>query len=286
MKGNPFDDFDTHIEQLALTRRPHIAFGLKEPDVEILESLERSKKYADITLVGPEAIRNIQGFTVVVDDAPEEKIAGMLARDEIEGIVRGTIDDFKTREAYQKLTGESVTLEPGLFEDTAGHRFFLAPASNPEGWPKEERLLIAKNLAEFVMKWKIPARVAIYAATRHDTFKRKKDIKEGTVGVLNKTYEDAEWIVGELQKQNIEAKNWSIDFDLAIHDGYTIHIPVNGMVGNQMFRVLLACGGKILLASCIGFSHPYEDNSRNEKDFDFHIKWLVAMINEKDNIKT
>ncbi|MDO8593420.1 MAG: hypothetical protein Q7R59_00785 [bacterium] len=285
MKNDPFSDFDKHVEALALLKRPRIAFGLKEPDTEILESLERSKKYADITLVGPEAIRDISGFTVVVDASPEEKIARMLANDEVEGIVRGTIDDFKTREAYQKLTGESVTLEPGLFEDTAGHRFFLAPASNPEGWPREERFHIAKSLAEFVTKWKIPARVAIYAATRHDTFKRKKDIKEGTVGVLNKTYEDAEWIVGELQKENIEAKNWSIDFDLALRDGYTIHIPVNGMVGNQMFRVLLACGGKILLASCIGFSRPYEDNSRNEKDFDFHIKWLVAMINEKKQQK-
>jgi predicted methyltransferase MtxX (methanogen marker protein 4) len=283
MKENPFHDFDEHIERLALLRRPHIAFGLREPDREILESLERSKKYAEITLVGPKAIQDISQFKVIVDTSPEEKIAQMLAGDEIEGIVRGTIDDFKTRETYQKITGESFTLEPALVEDIAGHRFFLAPASNPEGWEKEQRLLTAKGLAEFTVKWKIPAKVAIYAGTRHETYKRKKEITEGIVGMLNKTYEDAEWIVEKLKKENIDAKNWSIDFDLAIRDGYTIHIPVNGMVGNQMFRVLLSCGGKMLLASLVGFSRPWEDNSRNEKDFDFHIKWLAALINEKNN---
>lgn len=278
---NPFADFDAHIEQLALLKRPRIAFGLKEPDKEILESLERSKKYADIVLVGPDAIRDITGFEVVTDASPEERIAQMLTSNEVAGIVRGTIDDFKTREAYTKRTGEAFEFELGLFEDARGHRFFLAPASNPEGWTREERLMIAKGFVEFVKKWKIPARIAVYTSTRHDTYARKKDITEGIVGVMNKTYEDAEWIVNELKKDSVDAKNWSIDFDLALQDGYTIHIPVNGMVGNQMFRMMLVSGGKILLASCLGLSRPYEDNSRNEKDFDYHIKWLVALINEK-----
>lgn len=278
---DPFADFDAHVEQLALLKRPRIAFGLKEPDKEILESLERSKKYADIILVGPEAIRDIKGFEVVTDSSPEEKIAQMLASSEVDGIVRGTIDDFKTFETYIKITGDSMAFEPGLLEDVRGHRFFLAPASNPEGWLKEERLEIAKSFAAFAKKWKIPSRIAVYAATRHETYKRKKNITEGIVGVMNTTYEDAEWIVSELQKEGIEAKNWSIDFDLAAQDGYTVHIPVNGMVGNQMFRMMLLSGGKMLIASRLGLSHPYEDNSRNEKDFDYHIKWLVALINEK-----
>ena len=53
------------------------------------------------------------------------------------------------------------------------------------------------------------------------------------------------------------------------------------MVGNQIFRVVLFCGGKVLSATRLGFSRPYEDNSRTEKDFEFHVKWLVALINKK-----
>ena len=84
-----------------------------------------------------------------------------------------------------------------------------------------------------------------------------------------------------LKKENIEAKNWSIDLDLAVKDGYSILIPVNGMVGNYIFRTLLLCGGKVLTGTLFGLSRFFEDNSRNEKDFEFHIKWIVSLINKK-----
>ena len=110
---------------------------------------------------------------------------------------------------------------------------------------------------------------------------QKKEIRDGVSGSLNKTYEDAEFIVDELKKENIEVKNYAIDVDLAVKDGYTILIPVNGMVGNYIFRTLLLCGGKILIATLFGLSRFFEDNSRNEKDFTFHIKWITALINKK-----
>ncbi|MEX1014798.1 MAG: hypothetical protein WDZ80_06590, partial [Candidatus Paceibacterota bacterium] len=110
-----------------------------------------------------------------------------------------------------------------------------------------------------------------------------KDIKEGIVGKLNKTYEDAEWIVSQLKDDGFEAKNWSIDLNLALEEGYNLHVPVNGMVGNQIFRAILLSGGKILTATRRGLSRHYEDNSRTEKDFTFHVKWLVALIN-KDKV--
>ena len=277
-----FTRFDTAVEKFASMRKPTIAFGMQEPDREILESLERSKKYADIILVGPEAIQNISGFTVVVDSAPEEKIAHMLVSGEISGFVRGTIDDFKTNEAYLKLSGASGEEDlPSILQDPTGRIFMLSPLSNPQGWSKEERLHIAKGLAAFAATWGIPVKIAVYTGVRHETFKRKGDITEGVAGILNQTYRDAEWIVEELMKDGVDAKNWSIDFDLAARDGYTIHVPVNGMVGNQMFRVLLLCGGKILIGTRSMSPHIREDNSRNEKDFDFHVKWLAALINKK-----
>ena len=196
--------------------------------------------------------------------------------------MRGTIDDFKTYESYQKLTGENYDEgSPSLLADNAGRQFFLCPISNPKGWTKEERLLIAEHHADFAKQWRLPVRVAVYTGVRHETYDRKKNIRRGVTGHLNQTYEDAEWIVAELKKRKVKAKNWAIDFNPAAAAGYTIHIPVNGLVGNQMFRMLLLNGGKILIATRFGLSHFYEDNSRTEKDFDFHIKWLVARINEK-----
>lgn len=285
MAKEEFQVFNQKVEELLKLGKARIAFGLKEPNEEILESLKKGQKYADIILVGPEAIKDIKGFEKVIDNNPEEKLASMLANDKVEGIIRGTIDDFKTFEAYQKLTGEECTLGPGLLEDPFGRQFFLSPASNPEGWEKEERLKIAEGIAEFVKEWGVEPKIAVFAGERHETYPRKKHIREGVVGTLNKTYEDTEWIVSKLKEKRYKAKNWAIDLNPAVEAGYNILIPVNGMVGNQIFRVLLFCGGKILSATRLGLSRLYEDNSRTEKDFEFHIKWLVAMINKKKSEK-
>ena len=152
--------FNQKVEELAKLDKPKIAFGLKEPNEEILESLEKGKQYADIILVGPEAIKDIEGFEKIIDNNPEEKLASMLYNGEVEGIVRGTIDDFKTYEAYQRLSGEKNEFGPGIMEDTFGRQFLLAPCSNPEGWEKEERLKLAENMAKFLEEWGIKPKIA------------------------------------------------------------------------------------------------------------------------------
>lgn len=275
-----FSAFDKKVEELAKIRKPKIAFGLKELDEQILASLEKAKQYADIILVGPNAIKDVNGFEKIITENPEEKLATMLVNDEIEGIVRGTIDDWKTYETYEKLTGEKYTLNPGLLESPKGHHFFISPASNGEGWKKEERLEIAKGIAGFMKEWDYEPKIAVLTGRRHETYPRKKDLKDELNLILNKTYEDAEWIVEELKKAGYEAKNWAIDANPAVEAGWNVIIPPNGMVGNQMFRVLHFCGGKILFCPRLGLSRPYEDNSRTEKDYEYHVKWLSAMINK------
>lgn len=278
-----FQIFNQKVEELVKLGKSKIAFGLKEPNEEILKSLKKSKQYANIVLVGPESIKDIDSFEKIIDNNPEEKIASMLVEGEVEGIIRGTIDDFTTYEAYEKLTGEKYTFCPGLLEDPNGRQFFITAASNPEGWDKEERLKATITIANFVKEWGIKPKIAVLTGRRHETYPRKKDIKEGVDGILNKTYEDAEYITEKLKEKGYNAKNWAIDLNPAVEDGCNVICPVNGMVGNQMFRVLLFCGGKILSATRLGLSRCYEDNSRTEKDFEFHIKWLVAMINKKKN---
>jgi hypothetical protein len=43
---------------------------------------------------------------------------------------------------------------------------------------------------------------------------------------------------------------------------YNIHVPINAIVGNQIFRTFVFCGGKVITATRIGLRRPYEDNSR------------------------
>lgn len=269
------------VDELASLGKPRIAFGLAEPNKQVLDTLLRARAHADITLVGPASIGSIADFPVVIDEHPERRIASLLASDQFDGLIRGTIDDFKTREAYAALTGEHFGTEISLLEDPTGRLFFAAPLSNPEGWDRAERFKIAADHAAFMTGWGLVPDIAVFSGMRHETYQRKKDIREGVTGTLVQTYEDAEWIVAELIRKGFSAKHWSIDLNPAVEAGANILIPVNGMVGNQMFRVLLLCGGKILTATPLGLTRCYEDCSRTEKDFTFHVKWLAALINKK-----
>jgi len=281
MTNNYLQPFTQKVEGLTSLGKAKIAFGLKEPNQKILDSLTKAKKYADITLVGNETIKDVEGFAKIIVDNPEEKLATMLANDEIEGIIRGTIDDFQTKEVYEKLTGEKYAFAPAIMETPNGHQFLLGPASNPEGWDKEERLAIAEGFAEFFKTYGIEPDIAIFTGRRHETYPRNKDKREGVDGILNKTYEDAEWIVEQLNNKGYKAKNWAIDLNPALEAGANVIVPVNGMVGNQIFRAMHFAGGRLLTCTRLGYSRPYEDNSRTETDYEFHVKWLVAMVNQK-----
>ena len=104
MQGKIFGTFSKKVEKLAKKGKVHIAFGLISPDKEILASLRSVKKYADITLVGPSAIKSVKGFKKVIAANPEERIASMLAHDEVQGVVRGTVDDFQQCDQYLGLS--------------------------------------------------------------------------------------------------------------------------------------------------------------------------------------
>lgn len=264
--------------------KPKIGFGLNESNKEVLKSLIKSKKYAEIILVGPNAIKNIKGFQKIISEEPEKELAKTLFNREVEGIVRGTIDDFKTFEAYSALIGDKKSKEilvMALMEDFYGRQFFLSNGSNPHGWTNEEKIRDCEGVIEFMKaELEIKPKIGLITGIRHETYARKKEIKEGVQEILNKTYEDAEFIVDYFTKKGIEAKNYAIEIETALKDDCNIIVPPNGMVGNQIFRTLaLVGGGKMLTGSRTNLPHPYEDNSRSETDFEIHIRWLVAWIN-------
>jgi len=276
--------FEALVNKRVKLGRPGIAFGLKEPNKSVIESLIRSKKYADIVLVGPKAIKNVKGFEKLISQEPEKELAKILFNGGVEGIVRGTIDDFKTFEAYQDLVGKENTknmAEFGLAEDNHGRQFFLSQASNPAGWTKEEKIKDCEGVIRFIKdNLGIKPKIGCITGVRHETYKRKKNIKQGAQMFLNQTYEDAEFVVSYFRKKGIGAKNYSIEIETAMNEGCNIIVPPNGMVGNQVFRTLIFLGGgRLLTASRAYLPHPYEDNSRSETDFEPHVKWLVAWIN-------
>lgn len=276
------------IEKNLRLGKPKVGFGLLEPDTEILQSLQRANTVATIILVGPQAIAGVEGLTKVVDENPEKRLAEMLVSGEVEGIIRGTIDDFKTFDAYTALVGQEAVVnmrELALMEDAKGRQFFISDCSNPRGWTVEEKVFATQGIADFMKEvLEMTPKAAVLAGVRHETYTRKT-ARENLTDLekhLQQTYDDANKVVEELKNRGVEAKNYSIDLGDAVQDGMNIIVPQNGMVGNQIFRAVgLLGGGKILIAPRIGLPHCYEDNSRKEKDYEMHVKWLASWINSK-----
>lgn len=276
--------FEKIIREKIKLGKPKIGFGLKEPNKEILKSLVKSKKYAQIILVGPSEINKIMGFQKIISEEPEKELAKILFNEEVDGIVRGTIDDFKTFEAYSALIGDDKSKEMtgvGLLEDYHGRQFFVSSGSNPSGWTVEEKIKDCAGIIGFMeAELGIKPKIGLITGIRHETYARKKEIKKGVQAILNQTYEDAEFIINYFGKKGIEAKNYTIEIETALADECNIIVPPNGMVGNQIFRTLVFLGGGKLLTGTRGnLPHPYENNSRSETDFESHIRWLVAWIN-------
>ena len=276
--------FEKIIRERIKLGKPKIGFGLKEPNKEILKSLAKSKKYAEIILVGPKDISNVKGFQKIISEEPEKELAKILFNEEVEGIIRGTIDDFKTFEAYSALIGKEKTkemIELGLMKDFYGRQFFVSQGSNPFGWTKEEKIKDCEGIIKFMKaELRMKPKIGFITGVRHETYARKKEIKEGVQGILNQTYEDADFIVDYFAKKGINAKNYAIEIETALKEECNIIVPPNGMVGNQIFRTLAFLGGgSLLTGSRANLPHPYEDNSRGETDFETHIRWLVAWIN-------
>lgn len=104
--------FQKRVDDLVKLGRPTIGFGLAESDADILTSLKEGSRYANIVIVGPRNFDSgllTERFEVVLDEQPERTLARMLAEDDVDGIIRGTIDDLKTTQAYEELTGEKYT---------------------------------------------------------------------------------------------------------------------------------------------------------------------------------
>lgn len=274
--------FESVIERYLKGNKPVIAFGLVEPDPAILASLERAKSWATIQLVQPAGSQLTDQFESIVSDQPEEELVNLLIERRVDGIIRGTLDDFKVQEAYIAKTGEkSALIYPVLARDPLGREFLLAYPTNLQGWDKDDRLRHGLMLGRYLKDLDIEPVIAVFAAVRSGTYERKKGSSSQIEQQLNQTHDDAEWLADQLTHHGFAAKNWDIDLNKAVEADATILLPVNGMVSNQIFRVIMFCGGQLLAGPRIGASLPYEDNSRTEKDFENHIQWLVATIHRR-----
>ena len=85
-----------------------------------------------------------------------------------------------------------------------------------------------------------------------------------------------------LQKKGYDAKEYYFEYETAVWEGANLIIPAMGLVGNAWLKALMYLGDwQILACPYLDLGVIYEDGSRNEKDFYWHIVHAVAMVNAR-----
>lgn len=260
--------FTKAVEPFIAAGRPRVAVGLQKADTSQIINPLIDLNIAEVVVVAPG-----DG-----DDA-ETRLVTMLIEGEVDGLLRGTLDSVKTINAYSAITGENDHTCPALIENPSGRQFFFSAVTNHEGHTKEQRLHEARSVAELCRRCNVEPRVAVYSAARPETVDSLRERGDAVSEMLAGSYDDAQWLVRMLKEIGLKADNVNIELNSAIDAGYDVHVPVSGIVGNQVTRAFMACGGRMMAAPRVGLSRPYEDNSRTEGSLVHHFQWLVAWIN-------
>ena len=264
------------IEEKASLKKCKIGISLLREEKEVLDSLKKAEKYADIIIYSD---HEFPEFDTKIYQS-EEEIGRALVSDyknkEIDQFVRGQVDDFGVADEFKKQFGISENekrIGVGLVEDIKGNQFFLAMASNPDGQTLEDKKRIVKGTCDFMKnEFKVEPKVAVMATCR-----------PGSVGkdpVMTKSYEEAEEIVEELNNKGIEARNIHIELQSAVPWANLV-VAANGTIGNQIFRALVLLGGgkSLIVPTFFPGKGAYEDNSRNELDYYYHVLFACALAN-------
>jgi len=267
---------------IPVTKKYKIAVGLEKFEDIRIQSLKRSREFAEIYIVtGEESNREklCSDFEIIKSSTPEKKLISLLKSNEVDGILRGSLDAVTLHNEYFKIFGErSVTVPSLLNRDNI--YFFLTLLSGFHGWDKYEKLKEIESVAKFLKKNDISQKIAVFTAVRKKSLESKNDISDKIKQKLDETIIDADFIVDELIKKGFDAENREIELYQAIKAGFNILVPVNGIVGNQLFRAFIAGGFQNIFSPRLGVNQYFADNDRNQDDLYLHIKNLTICMSK------
>ncbi|MFA6410168.1 MAG: hypothetical protein WCW26_01175 [Candidatus Buchananbacteria bacterium] len=273
-------DFEKLFLDQAKRQKRKIAVAIMRPIPETIESFKKASDYADIVVVGAK----IDGFENVVEpdsDKASKILIRLLKEKKVEGIVRGQVKDSTTlAEFYKQFEMEPVPSNRKLFTailSKGQYSFFCTTCSVYHGMNLEDKIYeVEHTIKHMKEQFGIEPKIAVMGILRPTSVRGKYQMLDNITEQCAKFNE-------YLVSKGYNSKEYYMEYETAVWEGCNLIVPSTGIVGNSWLKSLLYLGDwKFLACNHLNVGDiVYEDGTRNEKDYFWHIVHAVALCNNK-----
>ncbi|MFA5879294.1 MAG: hypothetical protein WC860_03880 [Candidatus Margulisiibacteriota bacterium] len=265
--------------ELARLKKRKIGIAILRPIPETVSSLKNASEFADLVVVGAK----IEGFENIIeenDDKASEILINLLKEEKVEGIVRGQVKDSYTLDVFfKKFNKEPIPSNRKVAAavlQKGDYNFVVSGCSVYQGMTLEDKIYETERLIKYMRDdLGIDPKIAVMGILRPSSKHGKFEMLDDISGISEKFYE-------YLISKGYEAKQYYMEYETAVWDKCNLIVPSVGFVGNSWYKSLLYLGGwESLSCAYLDMGVVYEDGSRNETDYFWHIIHAVALCNKK-----
>ncbi len=259
--------------------KPRIGITILRPIPETIDSLRRASEYAELTVVGAP----VKGFDNIVEEDPDKAsviLIDLLKAGKIDGLVRGQVKDSFTLDEFHRQFGKEPLPSnrkvcPGIMEK-GDYGFVVSTCSIYQGITLEDKIYEVERLVKYMEEsLGVTPKIGVMSSLRPTSHVGQYPLLDG-IAAINRGL--SEYLKGK----GYDIKEYYFEYETAVWEGANLIIPAMGLVGNAWMKALLYLGDWQLIACpYLDLGVAYEDGSRNEKDFFWHIVHCVAMVNGK-----
>ncbi|MDH7508542.1 MAG: methanogenesis marker protein Mmp4/MtxX [Methanomassiliicoccales archaeon] len=211
------------------------------------------------------------GKPIIFNDP--RRLVEALSSGEIDAAVRGNLDAHSTISAIKTIFSLDRIFRMALMQPRKGMIVLIGPVGVDEGWTVEDKIEMIDLGSRFLTNFNIEPKIGVLSGGR------KGD--RGRHPIVDKTLDDAEFIVRHFAGSGLDVKDCEILIENAILDRNLILAP-DGISGNLIFRTLHFLGGwRALGAPVLNLEKVFIDTSRAKKSYIDSIALASAIAKMK-----
>lgn len=260
--------FISSLKERARSRHARIGIGIWNADAELIASLQSATEYAELLLVGEPGCEC--SLDCIASKEPWKELAGLLAKGEIDGAVRGNLPAGRTMRAVTEQFGVRVRRLALL--ELSGWAFLLGPVGIDEGESVADRLQLLRGAAGFLQGMGIAAKAAVLSGGRMED--------RGRCERVDRSLAEGELIALRAQDTGLDARHKGILIESCRGDD--IIIAPEGVSGNLIFRTLLLLCKAQSYGAPVLMDRVFVDSSRARGGFDGPVMLASAMAQMRE----